>query len=465
MKKVLLFFCAAAIFAACQKGTPATPDELTLDPTTISAPADGTTATITVKANCKWEVANTETWITVTPASGEGNASLSVVIAPNNDVERSGSFTVKGGSLDPVTVSVSQAESSSALSFGAPVFGGALYKGVVSEAYVEIPYTGSNGREKVEFTLGISETVDGSGAAKGLKETATSSYDKFEQGSGTVKIALEGTPTTFGLVSIEVKADGTALGEALQTRVEEKLPYNNYVCWNTWAKGYTRSDFCYVAGSQYDKSWTTMGLDADKAKSTSASDHIVLPTHYSADYAEAYLTAVAAKPITAGGTYTLPKTTASLAGYTFNPGIQIQGLAKDDYLLAVIPVKNVAAGTTVSIASSFGGAAKAAGYFILEFSLDNQTWTEVPGAKTITVSDTEYKYHYCDAGSTDKDFRYRYAKDAETDPNYAVYTVAVPNAVSNASLYLRLRAVGLNGNGEAMTATGWSDMKFLEIFY
>lgn len=479
MKKIATIIAIVAIAAvACKKETPKDPDALSLDKTEITAEAAGSTATVKVTANCPWEAVTTADWVKITPASGEGDGSFSVEISANDGEARQATITVLGGNsrdLDQdgrpdnsdctATISVSQGEAASNITFGTCTFGGALYVGDASTAYVEVPYIGSNGRESIEFELTVTDGVSGTGASAGIESTKYT-CTQFQKGTGSVKVAFSGTPTTFGLVKIDVKTGTEVLAEAIETRVEEKLSYKNYVCWNPWAKGYTRADYCYMAGSAYDKSWTTKGTDAAKVASTNASDHIVLPTHVSSDeYAAAYLTVVAANPITAAGTYELPKTAGSLGGFTFNPGIQCQGMVKDDYFVAAIPVKSLPAGSVVSIASSFGGAANAVGYFLLEFSLDGTNWFEVPGAKTISVDGTDYKYHYCDAGSTDKDFRYRYAKNAETDPNYAVYAMPTPAAISNATVYVRLRANGLNGNGVVQTKTGWSDMKFLEISF
>lgn len=461
MKKTLiLVFAAILAFSACKKET--VPDEFALSKTEFAAEADGTSFNVAVTANCAWNVTNTTDWITVEPMSGSGDGTIVIKVAANEGDDRNASFSVKGGSVEPVTVSVSQTGAPSNLAFGTPVLVGKFQVGQSGTASVEIPYTGSNGKEAVDFKVDIESTYANE-ANKGIESTSFN-CSSFTKGDGKVVIPVSGTPEKLGAVTIKVTAGSEALKDELSARVTEKLPYTTYVAWNPWAAGYTRQDFCFMAGGPYDKSWSTMGKEADKVASTNASDHIVLPTDYSnEEFKDAYLTAVAANAITAGGVYTVPKTTASLAGYTFNPGVQIQGLAKDDYILVAVPVKSAAKGAKVTVLASMGGAAAAAGYFLLEFSMDKTNWIEFPDAKSITVGDTEYKYHYNDVNSTDKTIRYTYSKDVAVDAGVASYTAELPVAVSNATAYLRLLAVGLNGSSAVMTKTGWSDLKYLEI--
>ena len=43
--------------------------------------------------------------------------------------------------------------------------------------------------------------------------------------------------------------------------------------------------------------------------------------------------------------------------------------------------------------------------------------------------------------------------------------MALPAALSNATIFIRLRAIGLNGSSAVMTKTGWSEVKFFEISF
>ena len=92
MKKILsLPIATLLLLAGCQKpentdpkpDTPAQEDALKLDKTSITAEADGATATIQVTANCDWTVTNALDWVSVTPASGKSNGSISVTVSAN----------------------------------------------------------------------------------------------------------------------------------------------------------------------------------------------------------------------------------------------------------------------------------------------------------------------------------------------------------------------------------------------
>ena len=176
MKKILsLPIATLLLLAGCQKpentdpkpDTPAQEDALKLDKTSITAEADGATATIQVTANCDWTVTNALDWVSVTPASGKSNGSISVTVSANAGAERSGKFSVKGGTLSPVEVSVSQAAAVSKLSLGTPAFDGKLMTGSTGTAAVEIPYTGALGTDSVPFVV----TVSGNGFRKASKDS------------------------------------------------------------------------------------------------------------------------------------------------------------------------------------------------------------------------------------------------------------------------------------------------------
>ena len=61
-----------------------------LSPTQISPPKEGGSYTITVTATGAWTAWTAESWITITPASGSGNGTISIQVAANTDVARGG---------------------------------------------------------------------------------------------------------------------------------------------------------------------------------------------------------------------------------------------------------------------------------------------------------------------------------------------------------------------------------------
>lgn len=98
MKKHLILLAAAALaLAACGEKVVPQPDtpELTVTPTEINAPAAGTTASLQITSNTKWAVSTTDAWITIEPANGEGNGTVTVTVAENTAYKaRTGKLSV-----------------------------------------------------------------------------------------------------------------------------------------------------------------------------------------------------------------------------------------------------------------------------------------------------------------------------------------------------------------------------------
>ena len=64
-------------------------------PPTITAPAGGSTATVTVLSNCNWSAVSNAPFVTITSGSpGAGNGTVTLSIAPNPGGSRSGTVTV-----------------------------------------------------------------------------------------------------------------------------------------------------------------------------------------------------------------------------------------------------------------------------------------------------------------------------------------------------------------------------------
>jgi hypothetical protein len=121
-KNLFLMMIAAAtmVFAGCKNDDEEIASVLTIDPTAISATADAASYTVGVTSNVAWTAAvNSEaaTWCTLTNASGNGNAWVTVNVAENLvvEVERVATITFTAGTLIQ-TVSVTQTTASPALS-------------------------------------------------------------------------------------------------------------------------------------------------------------------------------------------------------------------------------------------------------------------------------------------------------------------------------------------------------------
>lgn len=82
-----------------QEPKPADP-VLEVTPTTLTAPAEGGTFQVAISANYAWTATTTESWVSFSPASGEGNAFLTVTIAENTVTQqRATALVISSGNL------------------------------------------------------------------------------------------------------------------------------------------------------------------------------------------------------------------------------------------------------------------------------------------------------------------------------------------------------------------------------
>jgi hypothetical protein len=85
---------------------------LSLSPTSWSPTSSGSSTIITVTSNTSWTVSSNSAWLTVSPASGTGNGSITATVSTNSSTARNGTLTVTGGGITQ-TLSVTQAGVSS----------------------------------------------------------------------------------------------------------------------------------------------------------------------------------------------------------------------------------------------------------------------------------------------------------------------------------------------------------------
>lgn len=459
MKRYLVPILALLCAAGCrQEKNPADFDRFSVELTNYAIDYEGGSASIVVNTNAAWKVSPEQEydWFTIGRTEGTGVGDIPLAFQKNTGLERSARLTVEASGYDPVTVAIVQEAAKSNMRLGMPFIDTPPYMGVEGSLAVKVPYYNALGSESVLFSLSFS----GAGSA-GL-EAQTVSCSDFAPGEGSVTLAVQGAPGALGPVSVTVEAFGDRY-DPVSVRVRERIPHEKYINWNNWSVGWTRGDFNLLRGSEYDDSWTSEAVHA--TTSGVGTDHKALVSSTSLPGCEdAYLSLVCANPITAAGQASGPTgTPAGLAGYQFNPGYQIQGMVQDDYVFVYIPKVTLAAGGTITLESSLGGATAASCVFIAEYSTDNAAWTAFGDAKTLEVGGTSYAYHfqYLAANSA---MRYVYARDAAADPAYNLVRATVPVAV-NGPLYVRLRSVGLNGKAEVQTGKGWSDIKFIDISF
>jgi mannan endo-1,4-beta-mannosidase len=93
---------------AVTQGAPST-NNLTVSASTLSLASTASSGTVAVTSNVSWSVTDDQSWLSVSPTSGSGNATLTLSATANTGTAaRSGTVTITGGSITR-TIAVTQA--------------------------------------------------------------------------------------------------------------------------------------------------------------------------------------------------------------------------------------------------------------------------------------------------------------------------------------------------------------------
>ena len=185
-------------------------------------------------------------------------------------------------------------------------------------------------------------------------------------GGATVALDIAGTPTVPGYAAFAVSVDGVQIGTArAKVYAMSEMPIEGLPV--TW-------EFCPVKGSTEDVN----ALKARQPDWVTASHSLV------SEDGRAYITVVEADA----------KTASAVNSWGYNDGhAYLKGLYTGDYWLQKIPVKYLVSGTKINCTGSIGGSGSSAGFFLIEYSADGQTWRQAGGAKSGTFNNTEVTYH------------------------------------------------------------------------
>lgn len=85
LKSFIIASMAVLAIAACEKPepTPQVTQKVDLSKKSLSFEADGGNAAVNLTANCNWTAAPSEAWVSVSPVSGNGNTSVSIIVSEN----------------------------------------------------------------------------------------------------------------------------------------------------------------------------------------------------------------------------------------------------------------------------------------------------------------------------------------------------------------------------------------------
>ena len=104
MKKVFIYMVMMIAFAACGGGSDNGSDEpivvtndfIGVQPSSFQLPGVETVQELTITANCSWNVSADVDWISIDPASGNGNGTVTITASLNSSgADRMGTITVR----------------------------------------------------------------------------------------------------------------------------------------------------------------------------------------------------------------------------------------------------------------------------------------------------------------------------------------------------------------------------------
>lgn len=268
--------------------------------------------------------------------------------------------------------------------------------------------------------------------------------------SSTITITTGGGGSSRFKGELSIKAVYTGEGGGSDDPVISG-PVEGLPCgWNPYAAGFTSSNI--PQGTDIDYSWSFGQNSNDNASlhpvgSAQPSEaHKVLPTL--GNNKDAFFTCVGAE----------------VSKYVFNPSIQACGLVTGDYWLAVIPVKNLAKDTKVTVEMGCGAAGTGPGVYVLEYSSDKTNWILADGIQKTMRGEKEVEAHlWTSAGSTSGT---RKTYDKATDDTYQKYTFPLSVAIADGTLYFRLRLLDYQANpanSNAVVGGKWTDIKGFEV--
>ena len=196
---------------------------LSVAPTSLTVPATGDANTITVTSNVNWTVAGSETWLTVSPTSGNNNGPFTVTIDANTTISsRTATVTVSGdGGVAPQIINVTQDAATPTLSVDI-----ASHNFVAEGGTISVNVTSN-----VNWTIASSDTwltvSPTSGSDDGVFDVEAEANTTTSSRTATVTVSGDGgvTPQTINVtqdaappaLSVDLTSLDIAIGSGTET--------------------------------------------------------------------------------------------------------------------------------------------------------------------------------------------------------------------------------------------------------
>ena len=119
MKFLNIFFAFLVFTSLFSCGSKGSDEEEILENLSLSSvsefSANNNSQSVSVTANMYWFTTNTNNWITISPINGTNNGTIKISVDANpNETKRTGTITVKGGSISKeITITQAAKEVSS----------------------------------------------------------------------------------------------------------------------------------------------------------------------------------------------------------------------------------------------------------------------------------------------------------------------------------------------------------------
>lgn len=213
---IISFLCLASVAL----GTSCKDDEthfLQRSHDALSFPYLNSTKELLVLTNGSWKITPDDTWISCSPGEGNGapkEQAVNITVAQNDGAERTGSVTLSDG-LKELVIRVTQEDGF--FTVGSPEIAPSfdLYEELVDKR-VTIPYQ----KSKPGYKADVTATLEGAGA-EGIAIESLSGYE-MEAGDGAIPLALSGTPTKKGPITVKLHVEISSVATPYDLTAESR---------------------------------------------------------------------------------------------------------------------------------------------------------------------------------------------------------------------------------------------------